>query len=124
MIRAHRRLRPVLTHLVERVWWCADRDTRSHDIAIGPGIRPEGVDANRQVVHDTNRHSRIDCGLLRLRHLLVKNPLEPAVKVHRDLVLYPKLRDFIAGLVLVLSGPFVPLRPEPLRQCAPGGELD
>ena len=55
-VRPPRRLRPVLTVLVERVRWRTDRDPAGEDVLQRPGIRPLRMHPDGQVVHHAQRH--------------------------------------------------------------------
>ena len=62
-VRPPRRLAPVLPVLVVRVRRRADRDAAGEDVLQRPGVGAVRVHADRQVVHDAERHAGPEPGL-------------------------------------------------------------
>lgn len=77
-VRAPGRQPPVLAAGVEGVRWCAYRHPGREVPLLRPGVRALRVHADRQIVHDPDRHARLPRGALRGGELGVGEPGEPA----------------------------------------------
>ena len=79
VVRVERRLAPVLALLVVEVRRAA-HGHRADGETFGapPYVRTVGVHAHGHVLHEAERHAAIFRGLLRGRHLLGGDPLQPA----------------------------------------------
>src|SRR5665647_2577351 len=117
-------LAPVLAELVVLVRRGTDGDPAHEGVGQSPGVRPLGVDADREVVNDPQRHTGFLGLTLDCAKLLVDDPLQPAVEldVVGDLVAQ-RLDGWAAG-VMQLGGPLAPGQSVLLGQRAPRGEVE
>ncbi len=94
------RLVPVLSQLVELVGRCPHRHPAGQRVGQAPGVGPAGVHADRQVVHDPERHPGRAGVALHGGQLAVEHPLQPAVEVDLLAVALAEARHGVGGRVL------------------------
>ncbi len=112
---------PVLAARVEGVRGRAHRHAGGEVLLLCPGVGAAGVYADREVVHDPDRHPGLAAGALRGGQLGVGEPGEPGPEVH-------PLQQAVAGAdgvgragVAQAGRPAVPVRAVHLGERAPGG---
>ena len=125
VVRVERRLAPVLALLVVEVRRAA-HGHRADGETFGapPHVRTVGVHAHGHVLHEAERHAAVFRGLLRGRHLLGGDPLQPARELVQVGMVLLELRDLRA--VPVRGGEpvhaFLPRCAPHLERDAPQGE--
>jgi hypothetical protein len=82
------------------------------------------VDADGEVVDDPDRHPGAQCGPLRRGQLVVEAPLQPHVELDPVGHLVADLPDGLRARVARQVRPGRHRQPVPLRERAPGGEVD
>ena len=123
ILRTERRLAPVLSELVVEVRRGADRHAVGESFGTPPHVGAEGVHAHRHVLHQTERHAGVLGGLLRGGHLLVGNPLQPALELEHVMVVTHQSRHSRRVLVGAEEPRvLLPRRTPHLKRQAPGGE--
>ena len=123
VLRAERRLPPVLAELVVEVRRGADRHAVGESFGTPPHVGAEGVHAHRHVLHQTERHAGVLGGLLRGGHLFVGDPLQPALEFEHVMVVTHQSRHGRRVLVGAEEPRvLLPRRAPHLERQAPGGE--
>ena len=123
LVGTPRRLRPVLTELVELVGRCARGDAEREHILHRPRVGAVRVNADGEIVHDAELHACPQGGRLRGRQLIVELPLQPPVEVDRLGVLGREPGDRGAGRAGEFLRPAMPVRSVTFRQRAPDREV-
>ena len=122
-IGAPRRLRPVLAHLVVHVGRRTDAHAAGEDIVQCPRVGALRVHADREVVHDPDRHAGLASGGLHGRELLVELPLHPHVELDQRCVLGAEPRDARRLRSRHIGGPRIGRTAEHIAHRAPDREV-
>ena len=117
------RLRPVLAELIELVRRRPGGDAERQHILHGPGVGAGGMDPDREVVNDSQRHAGAQRLGLGFGQLIVELPLHPAVEVDELAVLFDEVGDSRGVRIAEGGGPLPPVVAVLLGQRAPGREL-